>query len=177
MSDLETSFDLGKDFRKMALIGGLFFLVLGGLGIALPQFMSILTASFFGWLLVTAGALVFYINSQGFGGRSALRWLKPFILVAVGLLIVFNPVAGAAGLGLALGVYLMFDGFYSISTAWDLRPLSGWLWMGINGILSFALSFFVLASWPASSMILVGLYVGISLLFDGLALLALRKAV
>jgi len=177
MSDLNQSPNMGKRFRNTALFAGILLLGLGVLGMAAPQFMSVVTASFFGWLLVTAGALMLYVTYQGFGGEGALRWLKPFILIVVGFLVAFHPVAGAAGLGLALGVYLMFDGFSSISTAFTLRPMHGWMWTGLNGVLSFVLSFFILVGWPVTSLWIVGLYVGISLFFDGLALLMFRRAI
>jgi len=57
---------------------------------------------------------------------------------------------------------------------------SGWGWMVFNGIVSLLLALLFLIGWPATSMWLVGLYISISLLFDGGALvaigMALRKA-
>jgi len=43
--------------------------------------------------------------------------------------------------------------------------------MILNGIFSIILAGILLASWPFSSIVLVGLFVGISLFFDGVALL------
>ncbi|PHS20871.1 MAG: hypothetical protein COA85_13685, partial [Robiginitomaculum sp.] len=61
--------------------------------------------------------------------------------------------------------------------AFEMRPMRGWFWPLLNAILSFALSLFILAGWPNTSFWIVGIYVGISLFFDGLALLMLRRLV
>ncbi|WP_221899616.1 hypothetical protein [Bathymodiolus platifrons methanotrophic gill symbiont] len=45
--------------------------------------------------------------------------------------------------------------------------------MLLNGLLSLLLGVIVLVGWPLSSAWLVGLLIGISFLFDGIALLAI----
>jgi len=177
MTEISNDFDMGKDFRRFALIAGLLLMGLGVAGVALPQLMSLLTAAFAGWILLLAGFVITYLTWQGFGGSGALRWLKPFVLVATGLLILVYPIAGAAAFGLMLAVYFMFDGFANAGMALEMRPTRGWIWMLFNAILSFALSLFIMAGWPDSSFWIVGIYVGVSLFFDGLALLAIRRFV
>lgn len=177
MADTTAEFDFGKDFRRYALITAIVLIILGVLGVALPQLMSLLTAAFVGWLMLLGGFAAFYLAWKGFGGDGWLRWLKPFVLIVTGMLILVYPIAGAAALGLMLAVYFMMDGFANAGIAFEMRPARGWLWMLFNSILSFALSVFILAGWPATSYWVVGLYVGISLFFDGLALLMLRRHV
>ncbi len=177
MTKTSKDFDFGKDFRRYALISAIVLIILGGLGVALPQLMSLLTAAFVGWLMMLAGFAAFYLAWKGFGGDGWLRWLKPFVLIVTGLLILVNPIAGAAALGLMLAIYFMFDGFANAGIAFEMRPARGWVWMLFNAILSFALSLFIMAGWPGTSFWIVGLYVGISLFFDGLALLMLRRHV
>ncbi len=177
MNDSTTNFDMGKDFRRFALIAGIVLILLGVAAVALPQIASLITAAFAGWLILLAGFVVTYLTWQGFGGAGALRWLKPFVLIATGLLILVNPMAGAAALGLMLAIYFMFDGFANAGMAFEMRPMRGWGWMLFNALLSFVLSLFILAGWPGTSFWIVGVYVGISLFFDGLALLAIRRFV
>jgi uncharacterized membrane protein HdeD (DUF308 family) len=177
MTGTLSGFDMGKDFRRFALIAGILLMGLGVIGVALPQFMTLITAAFAGWILLLAGFVTAYLTSKGFGGIGALRWLKPFVLVATGLLILVYPIAGAAALGLMLAIYFMFDGFANAGMALEMRPMRGWTWMLLNAALSFALSLFIMAGWPDSSFWIVGIYVGVSLFFDGLALLAIRRFV
>ena len=94
-------------------------------GIALPQFISMAVALFAGWLIIIAGGIAFYITWHGFRDRRVV-WLKPFVLIVVGLLILLHPVAGTAALGLMLAVYFLLDGFGGVGSAWELRPRRGW---------------------------------------------------
>lgn len=88
-------------------------------------------------------------------------------------MVLFNPIAGAAALGLVLLVYFLMDGFAGITFALALRPMQGWVWTLISGLASLALAVVFVVGWPFNSLWLVGLLVGISLIFDGIALLML----
>jgi uncharacterized membrane protein HdeD (DUF308 family) len=92
------------------------------------------------------------------------------------LLILFNPIAGAAALGLMLGIYFLLDGFAGVGFAWELRPSRGWVWLMLNGLMSLALAAIFIIGWPFTTAWLVGLLVGISLFIDGLTLLMLALA-
>ena len=121
--------------RKTVIIVSAVLLVLGLIGIVLPQFMSMAVAWFIGWLMLFGSGIAFYIAWLGFRGHW-LVWLKPFVLAVVGLMILLNPVAGAAALGLMLAIYFLFDGFAGISFSLDLKPQRGWVWLMFNGVLS-----------------------------------------
>ena len=161
--------------RKAVIVISTVLLVLGLTGIVLPQFMSMAVAWFIGWLMLFGGGVAFYIAWVGFRGHW-LVWLKPFVLAVIGLMILLNPVAGAAALGLMLAIYFLFDGFAGISFALDLKPQRGWLWLLFNGVLSLVLAAVIILGWPISAVWLVGLLIGISLFFDGLSLLMLGLA-
>jgi len=161
--------------RKFVIIASVFLILAGILGITLPQVMSIAVTALIGWLLLLAGAIVFYLTWHGFRQRGT-AWLKPFALIATGLLVIFYPVAGAAALGLMLAVYFLMSGFAGVSFAWELRPHKGWGWLMLSGVLSFLLAVIFLVGWPFASMWMVGMFVGISLLFDGAGLLVLGLA-
>jgi len=64
------------------------------------------------------------------------------------------------------------DAFAGFGLAYSLRDdKHWWVWL-INAITSLVLGVLFIIGWPLSSLWLVGLFVGISLLFDGFALLA-----
>ncbi|MGV6852850.1 MAG: HdeD family acid-resistance protein [bacterium] len=102
--------------------------------------------------------------------KSVIDWLKPIILIVAGGMILHEPGQGIAAFGLLLAFYLMLDAFSSFSIAQSHYPGKGWGWMFINGLMSVVLSILFLIGWPETSLWLVGLYVAISLFFDGLAL-------
>ncbi len=162
---------LQKSFRTT----GILLLLIGAISILLPQLVSTVLSLFIGSVLVLAGLAVAYGTWAGYRS-SGLAWLKPFVLIIIGLLIAFNPAIVAAALGVLLVIYFLLTGFASISFALDLRPLGGWGWMMLNGVLSITLAIIFLAGWPFSSAALIGILVGISFLFDGISLLAVSSA-
>jgi uncharacterized membrane protein HdeD (DUF308 family) len=166
---------MARRSRKAVITISTILLLAGIVGIALPQFMSMAVAWFVGWLMLVAGGIAFYITWLGFRDYW-LVWLKPFVLIVVGLLILFNPIAGAAALGLILAIYFLFDGFAGVGFAMQLRPLHGWGWLMFNGVLSLVLAVVFIAGWPFTTVWLVGLLIGISLFVDGLTLMMLGLA-
>ena len=158
---------------------GILLVALGTLAIFLPGVMSLGTAIFAAWLLL-AGGFLWAVHTYHYASKCLMNWVKPTLLAGVGLLMLVFPVSGVAAVGLLLAIYLFLDAFGSFALARAIRPAKGWGWMASNGVISFVLATLFLVGWPATSMWLVGLYVGISLLFDGWALLviswALRKS-
>src|SRR5271156_6104296 len=49
----------------------------------------------------------------------------------------------------------------------------GWGWQAADGIITFVLGLLVLAQWPASGLWVIGLFIGIDLIFYGGAWIAL----
>jgi len=156
------------------MVTSIVLILVGIFGIALPQFLSMAIALFAGWLLLLAGSIALFFTWHGFRDRW-VAWLKPFALIVVGLLILLNPLAGTAALGLILAVYFMLDGFSGVGFAWEMRPQQGWGWVMFNGATSLLLAMVFILGWPFSSAWLIGFFIGISLLFDGISLLMLCR--
>lgn len=161
---------INRRSRKTLMLTSILLMLIGVVGIALPQFLSMAIALFAGWLLLFAGSIALFITWHGFRDRW-VTWLKPFALIAVGLLILLNPLAGTAALGLMLAIYFMFDGFAGVGSAWEMRPQQGWGWLMFNGATSLLLAMVFILGWPFSSAWLIGFFIGISLLIDGISLL------
>lgn len=163
--------NLVDNFKKYAKISGIIFMVLGSVGIFFPTFMSFTTLAFVSYLMLfaglSAGWLTWSSNKKDWAG-----WLKSFLLILVGLFMIFYPMEGIAALGLLFAIYFFMDAFAGFGLAFSLKPQKiWWLWL-INAITSLALGVIFIVGWPFSSFFMVGLLVGISLLFDGIALLS-----
>ena len=161
---------LVDQFKKYARISGIIFIILGIIGIVYPLVMSATTLFFVAALMlllgVISGWMTWITNKEDWAG-----WLKTFLLVLVSMLMLFYPMEGIATLGLLFAVYFFFDAFASAMLAFSLKPLKGWGWWLVNSIASLVIGVIFLVGWPFTSLFLVGLLVGISLLLDGLALL------
>jgi len=174
-SNLSPEMNLNKalvdTFKKYATVSGIIFVILGALGIIFPAVMTLTTLLFVTYLMLLAGIAAAIMTWKS-NPRDWAGWLKSFTLVVVSLLMLFYPMEGAATLGLLLAVYFLTDAFAGFGLAFSLRPQKiWWLWL-INAITSLALGVIFLVGWPFSSVWMVGLLVGVSLLFDGIALLS-----
>jgi len=159
-----------KNFGGYTFVVGGLLILLGMGGIMLPNIMSLGTNIFVAWLLLIGGA-VWASHTYQYSPRSVMDWLKPVVLVITGGAMLFYPAGGVAGVGLLLAVYLLMDAFSSFVLAQTVYPARGWGWMSINGVTSVLLAALFMIGWPETSYWLVGLYVAISLVFDGWALL------
>ena len=164
-----------KRYRKWGIGIGVLLTLVGIAGAVVPQITSIVVDVFLGWLLIMAGVLAAYIAFLG-RWHSMIAWAKPVLLIIIGGLFLYYPAVGIAAMALLLTTYLLLDAFSSFGLAYDYYPLNGWIWMVINGVVSLALAVFVLMGWPITSVIFVGLYVGLSLMFDGLTLIFMSLA-
>ena len=159
-----------QNFGRFTLIVGVILFFLGSVGIALPVVMSITASIFIGWLMLLAGLLwVYYTYRHSY--KHLLDWIKPVLLVLVALLILVDPLAGVIAFTLLFSIYLLLDASGSFFMAYSMRPNYGWGWMAVNGIASLALATLLLLGWPKTTPILMGLFIGISLIFDGWVLI------
>jgi uncharacterized membrane protein HdeD (DUF308 family) len=166
------SLKLLPNFGRYTTIAGILLILLGIGGIILPQFMS-LEASLLIASLFLIGGIFWVIHSFKTHNKEWSEWLKPVLLLISGGLMLLYPMTGIATIGLLLAIYLLLDAYGSFLMAYNLRHKTGWVWMVINGIISLLLATLFLTGWPATSLWLVGLYISISLFFDGWALLSL----
>lgn len=162
--------NLFEKFGKYTKVSGLVFIVLGLVGILFPVFMTLTMVSFVAWLMVIGGILAAYFTYLS-DKDDYLGWLKSFILILIGFFILSYPISAIGTIGLLLSIYFIMDFFTSISIALSMRPTSGWLLWMLNAIFSLIIGIIFIVGWPFTSGYLIGLVVGFSLFFDGIALL------
>jgi uncharacterized membrane protein HdeD (DUF308 family) len=162
--------------------GWLFFIgtalvVLGILALLAPWFATLFLVLMYGWLLVFGG--VFEII--------AAYWARPwsgFILhlifgilsFVVGALLVFHPTIAAEVLTLLLAVFFLVAGLFRICAALIIR-IPGWGWALFGGIITTLLGTLIWAQWPSSALWIIGLFIGIELVFRGWALMIFALSV
>ena len=162
--------NIKKTVKRFSLVASILLLVLGSIGIFFPGIFAIATEVFIGTLLFLGG-IFWGVQSIGTEPKKIISWIKPLILVGSGLLFLSYPVTGVEVLVMLLSFYLLLDAVGSFTLAWSMRPASGWVWMLLNGFISALLAVMIMLGWPAVSLWILGIYVGISLFMDGLSLL------
>ncbi len=167
-----TGQDLLKPMRTSLILLGILLVLLGIIGIAFPAFLAVAVEVFFGWIMIIGGFIWLYYAYK-LRANSFSSWIKPIILLVGGGLWLAFPASGIAALTLLISFYLFSDAFGSVALAFERRPFQGWFWLLFNGLISLFLGILILVGWPASSVFYLGVFVGISLLFDGISLLML----
>ena len=161
--------ELLKQFRKNAKISGIVLIGLGLIGIFYPVVLTMTTVLLAAFIMLFAGIVTAWMTWKTNPGDWA-GWLKSLLMVFVGVMMIFRPFNGAAAMGLLLAIYFFVSAFAEFGLAFAQRPHKiWWLWL-VNGIFSLGLGILFLINWPFSSLYLVGIFIGISLFFDGVAL-------
>ena len=160
---------------RNATWAGIVLMLLGVAGILFPGLMSVAVVFFVAWMMLLGGFASGFFTWMS--DRSDwMGWLKAFVLVLVALMLFFKPMPGIAAVGMLMAIYFLFDSFGNMALAFTMRPAPGWWMWLLNGIFSLILGVIFLVGWPFSSLLLVGLFVGISLFIDGMVLLFLGRS-
>ena len=162
-----------KEHWRMFFMQGVLLAILGTLAIAVPVIASVVAAAFVGWLLFFAGSfravsLVRAPHAPGYWSSLLLSVLTAIL----GLIIALFPLQGAITLAMVLTAYFIVHGISSFALAFAIRGHTGrWVLLLAGGVIDFALAGLVIAGWPGASVFILGIYVGINLLFTGIALI------
>ncbi len=144
------------------LIGGVF--VLGDVA-----FASVISAIFIAWALVIVGVfqIAHAFSSVGWKGF-VLDLLLGALYIAAGYLLLANPLAATIKLTLLLGIIWIASGLFRIVLAGVLWRQAGWslLFSGVIGALAGGV---ILSEWPSSGLWVLGLCLGVDLIFHGIA--------
>lgn len=156
---------------------GILMLILGVLLIGAPMVATLAVQIFLGWILLIGGI------AQGIHAFMVREWrgfmlelLSGILYLVVGILLLNNPVQGALALTLVLAIFLVVEGIFKIVMGFQVRGHDGWVWLVASGVLSLILGAMIWSEWPSSALWVIGLLVGIQLLFTGWSLIMLALA-
>jgi uncharacterized membrane protein HdeD (DUF308 family) len=145
-------------------------MILGGcLAIAAPYVATLTFVKVLGVVLLVSGVveLVSSFWTQCWRGF-LLHVLAGILYVVLGLLFLARPLAGAEVLTLLLAGMFLVGGGFRIAGAVMMR-FHNWGWVLLNGVITFVLGLLIWAQWPLSGLWVLGLFIGIDLLFLGLS--------
>jgi uncharacterized membrane protein HdeD (DUF308 family) len=143
--------------------------VFGTIAIGSAVVATVAATVLFGFLLLAGG--ISTIISAFYAGRWSgmlVHLLIGVLYTVVGLMIINRPAASAIELTLIIAFFLIFGGIFRVVYALAER-FTGWGWVLLNGGVSLLLGLLVYKQWPASGLWIIGLFVGIELIFNGWA--------
>lgn len=154
------------------VIAGLVFLMGGFIAIFRPVLASFTVEALIALFFIVGGILQ-TLQLLRAARSSSFIWslLLGILFIALGVILLTNPTAGLSSLTLLIVVLLAASGITKIIYAFKLRPLNGWIWMLISGLISLLLAFLLMNHWAASVALTLGVLLAIELVSSGLWLL------
>jgi uncharacterized membrane protein HdeD (DUF308 family) len=76
---------------------------------------------------------------------------------------------------LIIAIFLIVSGIFRIVFAVSER-FTGWGWVLLNGVVTLFLGMMIYKQWPASGLWVIGIFIGIDLIFNGWAWIMLSIA-
>ena len=167
---LDPSFSRIKTLRhnwSWFLALGIFLIFLGLLAMGSATYTTFFSIFFMGFLLLIGGIveIIYSFWTKEWSGFF-LSLLIGIFYTLIGFLFLVKPVQTAAALTLLLGSLFFVSGLFKIFSSIIIR-FEQWGWILASGIVSLILGILILSEWPVASLWLIGLFIGIDLLFYG----------
>ncbi|MDO5553110.1 MAG: HdeD family acid-resistance protein [Planctomycetia bacterium] len=157
---------ISKNWFPFMLLG-ITLLLLGFLAIGASFFVTILTVAVLGVLLMIGGTMQ-VVNSFCAGHWSGflLHIALGLLYIVVGFILLDAPLVNAIALTFLLAAFLMVAGLFRMIAALSIH-MPCWGWTLFNGIVTFLLGVLIYKHWPSSGLWVIGLFVGIEMVFAG----------
>lgn len=184
-TDIDRPFALGFRHELEALRGnwlwfvilGIVLIVLGFAVLGYPVVASLAVEMTIGILLVIAGV------GEAIGAFWIRRWsgfflhlLSGVLSIVVGVLFLTRPASGLGALTLVVASFFLVSGVFKIVVAVGYR-FAHWGWPVLSGAIDIILGVLILADWPGSALWVLGLFLGINLIFRGVNWIGLGLAI
>jgi uncharacterized membrane protein HdeD (DUF308 family) len=157
---------LGKNWFWLLLLGILLIVV--GLGAIAHSVLATLASVIILGALFLVGGGMEIVNAF-----LARRWrgfwmhlLAGILYLVLGFFLMQQPLEMAIAFTLVLAVMFFVGGIFRVVLALVER-FEGWGWVLVNGVVTLVLGILIWRQWPEASFWVIGLFVGIDLLFDG----------
>ena len=157
---------------------GVFFVIAGLVALASVAMATVVSVLIVGFMMFMSGAAEMINAFQFKSWPKFLLWMVLGLLYVVAGIITFvNPLLAAAVLTLLLGAALTVSGVLRVALAFSMKQGSPWIWVAVSGLLTLLLGVMIVAGWPVSGLYILGLFLGIDLVFAGAAWVGLGLGV
>jgi uncharacterized membrane protein HdeD (DUF308 family) len=155
---------------------GIALVVLGTVALGAAVIASLAVAVVLGMLILVGGVAetlgAFWC--RGWSGFF-LHLLSGVLSLVIGVLFLRAPVNALLALTLLMACFFMVGGVFKIVAALSYR-FAAWGWPLASGIIDLALGVLIWQDWPESGLWVIGLFVGINMVFRGFNWIALGLA-
>jgi uncharacterized membrane protein HdeD (DUF308 family) len=171
--ELVDEIDEHKTFFR---VGGVVSVIVGALAILMPTVATLAAELLFG-ILLTVNGIVGLVTA--FWARRASRVASGFFLsllaLVAGLVLLVYPQSGVFALTIIIIGFLAASGVLKLWFATRLERAAGRGWMIAGGVLSLVLAVLIAVGLPGSALWVIGVFLGVDLIFYGVTLLAVSR--
>ncbi|MFW5785451.1 MAG: HdeD family acid-resistance protein [Chitinispirillaceae bacterium] len=162
--------------KNWSLVLGIAMIILGLVTITLASITTLFTIFLLGVILTVRGGIdvvmAFAIYKQQ---RFWLHLSGGLLSMVIGILVLARPGVSAAAITFLIATFLIAGGLFRTIAA-PVEHESQWGWVMLGGLVSLLLGIWIMSGWPAISIWLIGLLVGVEILVHGMVLVTLPYA-
>lgn len=171
--------------RKVAHAGagwlmamGVAMVVVGSAAIILPHVASLAVAVLLGLVFLVVGVVqvAHAFHVRPFGGY-LLNLLLGALYGVLGVLLLANLYEGVIALTVLVALFFVIEGVVKIAAALQMKRNGPWGWTMFSGVLAVILAVVIFGASPEEMLWVLGLLVGINLIFRGWSIIALGSAI
>ena len=163
--------------RKRLMGYGILSVIFGFIGLYMSFFMTITSILVMGIFILVVGVVfsVEAFSAPNWKGK-LLNLLLAILYVAAGVVMIVNPVASAVWFTLFLAVFLAMIGIMRIIMAFQIKSrTTGWKLVAFGGMLNLILGILVYMQWPQSGLWVIGMFISIELIINGINAITLSR--
>jgi uncharacterized membrane protein HdeD (DUF308 family) len=160
--------------RGWTIFLGILMMLLGFVALT-NQFIATITVTTFIGVILMVGAAIYFIKIFSIHGWQNHIW---YLVVALaygvaGFVFIARPFEAAIAFTFVLGWAILIGGVFRIFMAFKLRHHQGAGWVLFSAIISIILGALIISQWPVTGLYILGLFLGIELIFAGAGWLGL----
>ena len=163
-----TAANLERKAGIWVTVWGVLLIIVGIIAIMQPAVAALSFSMVLAWIFVFAGVIegVYAFHQRGESGY-LWKMLAAVATLALGVIMLSNPIASIATLALVIGAFVFASGISSVMLGMSLKGQPGRGWVLFDGALSIVLAVLIAMGWPQNSIAFIGILVGICLISGG----------
>lgn len=114
------------------------------------------------------GLIQTFMTDSGWKARIVYMGISVLNTIA-GVFLLFNPLEGLVALTLIILLNMIIGGGFRVVLGFQVRPEKGWGWLVSGGLISILAAIYLFTEFPEISLVLLGLFAGVSLIGEGVA--------
>jgi uncharacterized membrane protein HdeD (DUF308 family) len=147
---------------------GIVYMIAGLIALGSVVLATVVSVTLIGVMMLMAGIFEIVSAFQMKSWGKFFVWILLGALYAISGIIAFvDPLLVAGVLTLMLGAALVATGIVRIVLAFQMKGGTPWPWVAVSGAITALVGAIILIHWPVSSLYVLGIFLGVDLLFAG----------